>query len=58
MAPRRAGAMWLPYGLVDAVIAAAEGHRDLTPDAHNRLAELRSEVAARVRRVQKLSEGK
>lgn len=58
LAPKRAASTWLPYGLVDAVIVAAETHGDLTPDAHNRLGELRSEVAARVRRIQKLGEVK
>ncbi|KAF8574446.1 hypothetical protein K439DRAFT_1399027 [Ramaria rubella] len=52
---RAAASTYLPYGLIDAVVASAERSKDLTPDAHNLLAALRTEVTARVKRMQKWS---
>ncbi len=50
--PRTAGATWLPYNLLDQVlVAAAEQPRPPT-----RLVELRAELNARFKRLQKLSQ--
>ncbi|KAF9268301.1 hypothetical protein L218DRAFT_607126 [Marasmius fiardii PR-910] len=49
--PKHAASTWLPYNLIDQVLAAGTAHDPPPP----RLSELRMELANRVKRMQKLS---
>jgi len=53
---QRASTTWLPYNLIDTVIDAARSHKNLKPETHNQLGELQSQIASRVKRVQKSSQ--
>ncbi|KAH9853874.1 nucleoporin Nup120/160-domain-containing protein [Lenzites betulinus] len=52
---KTAAASWLPYTLVDQVLVAAESQPDLSARGRGLLADLRAEIASRMKRVQKFS---
>ncbi|KAI0643699.1 nucleoporin Nup120/160-domain-containing protein [Trametes meyenii] len=53
--PKTAAATWLPYTLIDQVLVAADAQSDLSPRGGGLLADLRTEIASRMKRVQKFS---
>ncbi|KAI8984997.1 nucleoporin Nup120/160-domain-containing protein [Trametes punicea] len=52
---KTASATWLPYTLIDQVLVAADSQPDLSPRGRGLLGELRTEIASRMKRVQKFS---
>ncbi|KAI0356677.1 hypothetical protein OH77DRAFT_1423630 [Trametes cingulata] len=52
---KTASATWLPYTLIDQVLVAAESQPDLSPRGRSLLGDLRTEIASRMKRVQKFS---
>lgn len=56
--PQHASVTWLPYQLVDQVVAAIEGDLEVMelPDTRGKLDQLKAEVASRVKRLQKWNE--
>jgi len=54
--PQQASSTWLPYVLLDTVIATASTQqKDLSPEARTQLEELQMEIETRVKRMQKWS---
>ncbi|TFK87436.1 hypothetical protein K466DRAFT_663014 [Polyporus arcularius HHB13444] len=53
---KTAAATWLPYTLIDQVLVAADSQTDLSPRGRVLLGELRTEIASRMKRVQKSSQ--
>ena len=54
--PTCASATWLPYTLIDQVLAAAATHDDLSQRRKSLQSDLQKELAARVKRMQKMSQ--
>ncbi|KAL7282041.1 hypothetical protein ACG7TL_003508 [Trametes sanguinea] len=53
---KTASATWLPYTLIDQVLVAADSQQDLSPRGRSLLGDLRTEIANRMKRVQKFSQ--
>ncbi|KAL4241382.1 Nucleoporin Nup120/160 [Abortiporus biennis] len=54
--PTAPASTWLPYMLIDQVVAAAEDQKDLSAQGLTLLGELKNEISNRLKRIHKLSE--